>query len=278
MFLLRINSKGMVGNKFWYSRDWNHGAGTKNKMPNCTTGCIGFGYEAVCGCGGTVTEPYQMFKAPHHTPGAFPVAKDWYKCWILDKGIEPKVGGFAVWGASKSNPDGHVAFVLETKDVGSQGAWMRVCQSNYHGTYFEVKEYTVKLGVITPGVGCPYVGCCYNPIKDMRVERNINLLQVEVLTDSLNCRMTPGGVAYSGRRVPKGIYTIFDRMESGDYVWAELDNDCWIALNDKDGWTRTYEVETLEKRYATLQNAYEVLSQKYTDLVLRYEKETGKKV
>jgi len=34
---------------------------------------------------------------------------------------------------------------------------------------------------------------------------------------------------------------------------------------------------SLEKKYETLKVAYDKLSQQYTDLLLKYEKETGKK-
>lgn len=269
MFLERVNSNGMAGNKYWYSREWNHGAGTNNAMPNCTTFCVGEAYEET-----NVSKAFQMFNGDYTNPGAFPEAKYWYNSWVQKKGVEPQTGGIAVWGASKSFPKGHVAIVLDTKDVGSAGAWMRVAQSNYKGIYFEVKEYTVKKGQITPGVGCPYIGCCYLDINDMRVERNKNRLQVEVLADLLQARVTPNGRVYTGRRVPNGIYNVFDRMKAGDYTWAQLDKDTWVALNDKDGWTRTYEVEKMD--YATLKNAYDILSQKYTELALKYKKETGK--
>ena len=267
MFLERVNSKGMSGNKYWYNSQFNKGAGTVNALPNCTTFCLGECLESVFATSGR-----SYFRSPYQRPGAFPNAAQWYSLWDGEKGIEPKVGGVCVWDGG----NGHVAFVLETKDVGSKGAWIKVCQSNYKGEYFEVKEYTVKVNQITPGVGLRYVGCCYNDIYDIRTTRNKLLPQVEVLTDSLNCREKPNGAVYSGRRVPKGIYTIRDRKSEGGYVWACAEDGFWFALNDADGWTKTYEVEKVS--YETLLNAYDILSQKYTDLVLRYEKDTGKKV
>lgn len=275
MFLERVRDTGMRGNRYWYQKTWNKGAGTTNALPNCTTFCVGEAYEA------TQTEaPFQMFHSPYMNPGAFPNAKDWYSNWALKKGIEPRIGGIAVWGASKTNSAGHVAFVLDCKDVGTKGAWMRVCQSNYKGTYFEVKEYTVKKGVITQGVGCPYVGCCYLDVNDKRAARNADLLQVKVLSDNLNVREKPNGAIYHGRVCPQGIYTILDTYKEALYTWAKLDEGHWIALNDKDGWTLTYQPtveQTLEQKYETLKIAYDKLSQKYTDLALKYEKETGKK-
>lgn len=265
MFLLRVNSKGMSGNKYWYNPTYNKGANTPNALPNCTTFCLGECLESL-----QAETPMGFFVAPYDRDGAFPDASMWYKLWKGAKGLEPKVGGVCVWGGG----NGHVAFVLDTKDVGSKGAWVKVCQSNYKGTYFEVKEYTVKVGQVTSGVGKRYVGCCYNQVKDLRVPRNNRLEQVEVLIDSLNARVTPNGTVYSGRRVPKGIYTIHDTMFAGDYEWALLDKDTWIALNDKEGWTKTHTIMT----YDVLLSAYEKLSQKYTDLVMRYESETGNKV
>ena len=171
--------------------------------------------------------------------------------------------------------------MLETKDVGSKGAWIKVCQSNFGGKYFEVKEYTVKKGVITNGVGCPYVGCCYVDINDKRTTRNTDLLQVKVLADSLNVRTKPNGDIYHGRVCPRGLYTVLDTYKDSAYTWAKLDEGFWIATNDKVGWTETYQPttnDTIEQRYETLKVAYEALSQKYTDLVMRYQKETGKQV
>lgn len=269
MLLWRVNSKGMAGNKYWYNPTWNKGANSANAMPNCTTFCVGEIYEQT-----NPEAPFQLFDPPYQRPGAFPNAKEWFNRWHGETGPEPRIGGICVWGGQGN---GHVAFVLDTKDAGKNGAWVKVCQSNFKGTYFEVKEYTVKVGKETPGMGLPYIGCCYNKVKDMRVMRDPDLLQVEVLTDSLNARITPNGTVYSGRRVPKGIYTIFDRIKAGDYTWAQLDKDTWIALNDKDGWTKTYEIENCEARYRSLMNAYEILSQKYTNLAMRYEKETGNK-
>lgn len=266
MWLPRINSKGMANNKFWYDKYWNKGAGTVNGMANCTCCVIGLINEN----SGRDT-PLSLFKPPYQSPGAFPNAKDFMKYWKGETGTEPRIGSVVQWDGTL----GHVAYVLDTKDAGSKGAWVKVAQSNFGGVYFEVKEYYVKVGKVTEGVGLKYSGCCYVNIEDMRTTRNKNLLQVEVLTDSLNARMTPNGIVYSGRRVAQGIYTIFDRMSAGDYVWAQLDNDTWIALNDEDGWTRTYEIEKMS--YDALMSAYEALSQKYTDLVMRYEKETGKK-
>jgi hypothetical protein len=268
MFLARVNSKGMPGNKLWYNPTYNKGANTVNALPNCTTFCVGESLEAI-----QAQVPMSFFVAPYDRDGAFPDASQWYKLWKGKKGLEPKAGGVCVWEGG----NGHVAFVLETRDAGSKGAWVKVCQSNYKGVYFEVKEYYVKVGQVTTGVGKKYIGCVYNDVKDLRTTRNKNLEQVEVLTDSLNARITPNGVVYAGRRVLKGIYTIFDKMRAGDYVWAQLDKDTWIALNDKDGWTKTYDIENCEARYRTLLSAYEKLSQKYTDLVMKYERETGKK-
>ena len=267
MFLWRLNSKGMANNKLWYDKTWNKGAGTANGLPNCTCFAVGEINE-----NSGRDSALSLFKPPYQSPGAFPSAKYWYEQWAGKKGSEPKIGGVCVWDVE----NGHVAYVLETKDAGSKGAWVKVCQSNYKGVYFEVKEYYVKVGKVTDGVGLKYIGCVYNDVKDMRVDRDEDHLQVKVLTDSLNVRVTPNGSVYSGRRCPKGIYNIYDRIKAGDYMWAQLDKDCWIALNDKDGWTKTYEIQDCEVRYRSLMNAYTILSEKYTELLTKYKKETGK--
>lgn len=271
MFLERVTSKGMAGNKFWYSKAWNKGAGTENGLANCTCFCVGAINESASVDNG-ITAPLSLFQPPYQSGGAFPDAKSWFTMWKGKKGSEPKVGGVCVWDGAR----GHVAYVLETKDAGTKGAWVKVAQSNYKGAYFEMKEYYVKVGKTTEGVELKYIGCVYNDVRDMRVDRDEDHLQVKVLTDSLNVRMTPNGVVYSGRRCPKGIYNIYDRVKAGSYTWAQLDRDCWIALNDKDGWTKTYEIADCETRYRSLMNAYTILSEKYSELLVKYKKETGK--
>ena len=273
MYLQRIYNVGMQGNRFWYSKEWNKGAGTPNGLPNCTCFAVGEVWEE-----SEATEPYTLFKSPYHRPGALPNAKDFYSLWTGKKGIEPKVGGLAVWGTKGY---GHVAVVLDYEDVGSKGARIKVCQSNFGGKYFEVKTYIVKKGVITEGVGLVYVGCCYVNINDKRTVRNTDLLQVKVKASALNVRTKPNGTIYAGRKCPNGIYTVLDTVKEGEFTWAKLDDGYWIALNDKEGWTETLpptENVSLEKRYETLKVAYDKLSQEYTDLLLRYQKETGKKL
>lgn len=276
MFLERISANGMANNKYWYSKEFNRGAGTVNALPNCTCFCVGEVYEVT-----ETDKPMSMFNGDYTRTGAFPHAKDFYKLWNGKKGIEPKIGGIAVWGASSSNSDGHVAIVLTYEDVGYKGAKIKVAQSSFRGKYFETKEYIVKKGEVTEGVGCPYIGCCYCNIKDMRVLRNTDLLQVDVKANLLNVRDKPNGTIYAGRKCPNGLYTILDLQKSGDYTWAKLDDNYWIALNDKDGWTVTYQPTTdltLEEKYNRLLRAYDTLSWKYSELVNKYEKETGKKV
>lgn len=272
MFLERISATGMQNNKFWYNNQYNKGAGTSNALPNCTCFCVGEAYEVT-----ENDEPMSLFKYPYDRTGAFPTAKDFYSLWNGKKGIEPKIGGIAVWGTSGN---GHVAVVLTYEDVGTKGAKIKVCQSNFRGKYFEVKEYIVKKGAVTEGVGLVYVGCCYLDVKDKRVPRNTDLLQVKVKANLLNVRNKPNGTIYAGRKCPNGIYTILDMKRDGEYVWAMLDENYWIALNDEDGWTETYQPTTnvtLEQKYNNLLVAYDTLSWKYSELVSKYEKETGKK-
>lgn len=264
MYLQRVNSKGMQGNRYWYAKAFNRGAGTVNALPNCTTFCIGEIWEETFAQLAT-----KLFNIPYQNPGAFPNAKDWYAYWIGKKGVEPKTGGVAVWGSSKTNPNGHVAIVLDTIDEGTKGTRIKVCQSNYKGKYFEVKDYLVRKNQTTEGVGCPYLGCCYVDIDDIRTSRDENVFQVEVVADALNVRNKPNGVVYSGRRCPMGVYNVPGTKEEGGYVWAELQKDFWIALNDGAGWTKTYE-STFERRYEALKKAYDELLAKYEALLKGY--------
>ena len=233
MYLERLTSAGMDTSQYWKSPYWNHFAGTVNDLPNCVSFALGETYEAT-----ETSEPFKMFS--DRGAGGAPTAKEWYDLWTGKKGIEPRVGGVAVWG-SLSAKYGHVAFVLETKDLGASGTKIKVCQSNYGGAYFEVKEYTVRKGYNTAGVGFPYIGCCYNDIPDRRTTRNKDMMQVEIFGEMVRVRKAPNGEVYRGRFCPKGLYTVLDTTTDG-YQWVKLDENMWVATDPS--WSKIYEPET----------------------------------
>lgn len=233
MYLERLSSTGMDTSKYFQDPAWNHFVGTVNDLPNCVAFCVGETYEAT-----GVPEPFKMFK--DRTAGGAPTAKDWYDLWTGKKGVEPRAGGIAVWGSSTAKY-GHVAFILEAEDIGAQGCRVKVCQSNFKGAYFEVKEYVIKKGVVTQGVGYPYIGTCYNDIPDKRTTRNKDVLQVDIFGDLIRARKTPNGEVYQGRYCPKGLYTILEVATVGQYGWAKLDEDTWVATDSS--WAKVYPAE-----------------------------------
>ncbi len=101
-----------------------------------------------------------------------------------------------------------------------------------------------------------------------------------VLAERLKVRKTPNGEWVEGIFAPTGLHNIKEVQTAGEYTWAKLDDECWIALNDKDGWTKTYlkesdkpqeddykaKYEELEKNYNTLLGDYKSLENDYKAL------------
>lgn len=278
MFLERLNESGIKGSKYWYDKTFNKGADSSTGLPNCTCYCVGrFQEEAFA------DEPLKMFT--DRSPGGFPNAKDWLKNWAYEKGTEPKVGGVLVWDGNGSGVSalGHVAIVERViKKVNSTTWKVLVSQSAYGGYFWKKAEYTISPNVKTSGVGFVYLGCAYSPfITDRIVPRNTKRDQVEVLAELLNVRKSPNGEKYEGRFCPTGLFNILALEDSGSYTWAKLDTSCWIALNDSDGWTKTYSVENegekiaelekqitdLEREKAALQESGQKLQKMYNDLL-----------
>ena len=260
MFLNRYSENGIRQSKYYVDKSYNKSYGGPNWLPNCTSYCISRGQEAM-----EANDPVAFFK--DRTPGGFPEAKNFYSDFKGDKGEEPKVGSFLVWGKS-TDKHGHVAFCEEVLGVNDRTWKVKVSQSNYGGEFFEVKEYYVQKGKTTSGVGYVYQGACYLNIHDKRTVRNKDKFQVDVLAEMLRVRKSPNGEAYAGLYCPIGLYDIIETVENNGYTWARLDRDMWIALNDEDGWTKTYsaesesivaELEELKKQHAALQENYNAL-------------------
>jgi hypothetical protein len=176
---------------------------------NCTTFCQGRSCE-IAG------QAVKIF--PKRSVGGFPDAKGWYdeSDWVGS--AEPVVGGVICWGAS-TDKYGHVAICERVLGQTSAGWKILVSQSNYGGTFFETKEYTVKKGAKTTGVGYVYNGCLHNPyINDVRASRDTTKNQVEVLVDKLKVRTTANGDALEGRFTALGIYNVSEFKEAGDYL------------------------------------------------------------
>lgn len=201
---------------------------------NCTCYCVGRS-EEIAG------QAVKIF--PNISVGGFYDAKEWYdkSDWVGSN--QPVEGGILCWGAS-TDKYGHVAICERVLGNTGNGWKVLVSQSNYGGTFFETKEYVVNRGSKTAGVGFIYNGCLHNPyIRDIRVDRDITKNQVEVLVDLLKLRKDANGDVVEGLFVAPGIYNIIETKEAGDYTWAKLDSERWIALNDAEGWTKTYFVD-----------------------------------
>ncbi len=262
MYLKRLTSSGMSGNKYWYDKTMNHGAGTANGLPNCTCYAVGRFYEEC-----NAAEPFTMFKN-QFTPGGFPTAKDFISYTVLPHGTVPRLGAIAVWGKS-SDKTGHVAIV-----EGFNGNTITVSQSNYGGTYFEVKKYICEVGKVTPGVGYLFQGYIYNPyIKDNRVKRNKDKAQVDILAEALNVRKTPNGDKRSGCYATKGLYNVLDIVDAGGYRWLKVDEDCWVAQNDDEGWTCFYDKES-DSVVKDLELKCSVLQDEVANLTRQLEEKT----
>ena len=114
-----------------------------------------------------------------------------------------------------------------------------------------------------------FQGYIYPPNVRYAVERNTKLDQVEILAERLKVRKTPNGEWVEGIFAPLGIYNILDVQTAGDYTWAKLDTDCWIALNEsdkpeEDDYKAKY--EELEKAYNDLNSDYKALESDYKAL------------
>lgn len=233
MFSERLSDAGIKNNKFWYDYSYNRGASAGLYLPNCTTYTMGRMEEIA-------NDKIKLNQSYHY--GGFPVAKNWYKDSDLEKGQEPKVGGALCWGGT-NDKYGHVATVERVVSQNGDGSWnVLISQSNYEGTFFEVKQYTVAVGKKTAGVGYVYNGCIYNPgINDIRTTRDSSKRQVEVLVEKLCIRDAANGNKLPGRYCAPGLYDILLLQKVGDYTWAKLQDNQWIALNDEANWTKTYE-------------------------------------
>lgn len=266
VFTERLSSTGIKGNKYWYDTSYNLGAKSAGTMlPNCTCFCLGRSCE-IAG------QAVKIF--PKRAVGGFPDAKGWYdeSDWVGS--AEPVVGGIICWGAS-TDKYGHVAICERVLGKVSNGWKILVSQSNYGGTFFETKEYVVKKGAKTSGVGYVYNGCLHNPyINDIRTSRDTSKNQVEVLVDKLKVRTSANGNELSGRFVAPGTYNVIEFKEVGSYTWAKLADETWIATNDTEGWTKTYSIEKetpttdsgLEKQIEELKAQLETANNTITSL------------
>lgn len=256
LFCPRYSKEGMLNNPYWYDDSYNPGAKSyDSKLPNCT--CYASGrFSSLNG--------KNMRNIMNGRTG-FGNAKEWYAQTYLDKGPTPKLGSIACFDGTL----GHVAIVESINEDGT----VTVSQSNYQANknydspnYFQIKTYKLEVGKIASGVGLKFLGYIYPPNVRYSVERDKKSDQVEILAERLRVRKNPNGEWVEGIFAPLGIFNILEVRTEGDYTWAKLDDECWIALNDNDEWTKTYlkEVEEdVSKDYKKLQEDYENLKSMY---------------
>lgn len=260
LFCPRFSKDGMKGNKYWYDNSYNAGSNGDSALPNCTTYASGRFSELNC----------QNLRNIMKGRTGFGNAKEWYSQTTLEKGSTPKLGAIACFDGAL----GHVAIVEQINDDGT----VTVSQSNYQkskdynsSNYFQVKTYKLEVGNVAKGVGLIFQGYIYPPNVGYDVSRDTKNDQVMVLAERLKVRKTPNGEWVEGVFAPTGLHNIKEVQTSGEYTWAKLDNECWIALNDKDGWTKTYLKESDKPQEDDYKEKYEELEKAYNDLKNDYK-------
>lgn len=260
LFCPRFSKQGMLNNPYWYDKSINAGAVGDSLLPNCTTYASGRFSEL---------NGENMRNIMNNRTG-FGNAKEWYSQTKLEKGSSPRLGAIACFDGAL----GHVAIVESINDDGT----VTVSQSNYQTkkdynsiNYFQIKTYKLEVGKVASGVGLRFQGYIYPPNVRYAVQRDTTNDQVEILADRLKVRKSPNGDWVEGIFAPLGIYNIQDVQTAGYYTWAKLDDECWIALNDKDEWTVTYLKETDKPQEDDYKAKYEELEKKYNDLNSDYK-------
>ena len=250
----------MKGNKYWYDNSYNAGSNGDSALPNCTTYASGR-FSSLNG---------QNLRNIMKGRTGFGNAKEWYSQTILDKGSTPKLGAIACFDGAL----GHVAIVEQINDDGT----VTVSQSNYQkskdynsSNYLQVETYKLEVGNVAKGVGLVFQGYIYPPNVRYDVSRDTRNDQVKVLAERLKVRKTPNGEWVEGIFAPTGLHNIKEVQTAGEYTWAKLDNECWIALNDKDEWTVTYLKESDKPQEDDYKEKYEELEKAYNDLNSDYK-------
>lgn len=259
LFCPRFSKQGMLNNPYWYDKSINAGAVGDSLLPNCTTYASGRFSEL----NGENTRNIMNGRT------GFGNAKEWYSQTKLEKGSSPRLGAIACFDGTL----GHVSIVESINDDGT----VTVSQSNYQSrkdynsiNYFQIKTYKLEVGKVASGVGLRFQGYIYPPNVRYAVQRDTTNDQVEILADRLKVRKSPNGDWVEGIFAPLGIYNIQDVQTAGEYTWAKLDDECWIALNDKDGWTKTYLKEVVDDKnvaYNELLEKYKLLENNFNNAI-----------
>lgn len=235
------------------------------RLPNCTTYCLLRLWEE-----GIAKNPLFTYTNIYYK---FPNAQLWYTYWKGNKGEKPKVGSVLVWGGNNAKY-GHVAICEDILEDNGTSWKVQVSQSNYGGTYFESKVYTIQKGVKTNGVGLNYIGCCYVDLDYGQADRNTSKHQIEVVGTNVYARKSANGDKLNAMYVPIGIYNVLDTKEVNGTTWCKIGtyngNEVWCgAYNDlpaekQEDYKEKYEAEV--KLYEALNKKFETLNNKYIKL------------
>lgn len=194
------------------------------RLPNCTLYCLLRLWEQGM-------KEQQLFTYSTSSR-AFPNAQLWYTYWKGKKGTAPKVGCPLVWGGNGAKY-GHVAICEDILEDNGDSWLVQVSQSNYGGTYFEYKEYTIKKGVTTKGVGMPYIGCCYVDLDLGQAQKSKRKHQAQVDGTNVISRKEANGTKISGMYTPMGYYNVIASKDINGSTWVKVGtndgNEVWCG-------------------------------------------------
>ena len=147
LFEPRLNSNGINGNPYWYSRNPFYLAGYG--LPNCTCYAWGRFWEIA-----DIDRDYS--NRPTLSTGN---AEDWfgYTGDGYERGNEPRLGAIICFADGPFSGDGHVAVVEQINDDGS----IVTSNSAYGGEYFYTQ--TLHPPYYLPASGYVFQGFIYNP-------------------------------------------------------------------------------------------------------------------
>lgn len=215
--------------------------------------------KPVCYYSGTSTK--DDIEKPMFKRYGYGNAVEWLNDTLWEKGTEPKVGAIMVYGKAYGGGYGHVRVVeaIENGKIVYSGA----NESNL------MAFKTLDIPSIS---STGFMGYIYNPyVTEFNltpVSRDESKDQVEILADSLKVRDSANG-NYIGCFAKQGLYNILAFEVAGEYTWAKLADNMYIALNDADGWTITYHKS--DNAYDELLAKYNALNSEYTALQAEYK-------
>lgn len=240
MYLERLSVDGLSTSQYYVPNGKFNTAspGSDVQLPNCTMYAYCRGYEAM---DATYSFPWVR------SSGGFGNAKTWFATTTMPKGYELREHSIAVFDGNY----GHVAFVERKIDA----THALITESNYDSNkslrnwkYWQKRSVELIVGKSTlSGIG-PLIGYIYLPVNDKRASRDTSVTQVKITEEMVNVRKSPNGERHLGLYCPQGIYNVLSFKDSGNYKWAQLDTDAWVAVwdninNVKVNWATIYNVE-----------------------------------